>query len=69
MDMQLYQLLYDGNKPPVLPDGNHVEGWGGFGKDRRYLNKLCGHLSQMDNRTQKLLMDFAESLIRGRKAN
>lgn len=69
MNMELYQLLYDGSKPPALPDGNHFEGWGGSGKDRRYLNKLCGCLSRMESRDQMLLMDFTESVIRRKKAN
>ena len=67
--MELYQLLYDGNKPPVLPDGHQFEGWGGSGKDRRYLSKLCGCLSRMESRDKILLMDFAESVIRRKKAD
>lgn len=69
MNMELYQLLYDGNKPAVLPDGHHFEGWGSTGKNRRYLSKLCGCLSRMESRDKILLMDFAESVIRRKKAS
>jgi transcriptional regulator with XRE-family HTH domain len=43
MEMPLYQLMFDGDKPPAVPlkgDGKRSGEWGSAGKDARFLNKL-----------------------------
>src|SRR5438874_11423292 len=42
MGIPLYELLYDGDKPPqssLERNGSEAE-WGSFGKDARFLNKV-----------------------------
>jgi transcriptional regulator with XRE-family HTH domain len=60
LDMQLYQLLYDGPEPPSLPNPNGgskaSRDWGTSGKDARFLAKLRRYLSKMTPRDRKIFM-------------
>jgi transcriptional regulator with XRE-family HTH domain len=69
LDMQLYQVLYDGNEPPQerLRTNNDDE-WGNHGKDRRFLHKMCGCLSRMKENDRALLLEFAEQVTRRKKS-
>ena len=64
LDLQLYQVMYDGEKPPQAPDVNEANEWGTRGKDARFLHKICGCLSRMTGRDRDLLMSFAENIVR-----
>src|SRR5258706_16275361 len=44
-EVPLYQLFYEGEEPPKLPNllkrkSSDKDGWGSSGKDARYLSKL-----------------------------
>ena len=62
LDMQLYQLLYDGADAPVPAPVTVVkkrgdnDNWGSEGKDARLLNKLRRCLSRMNTRDRSILM-------------
>jgi transcriptional regulator with XRE-family HTH domain len=72
LEVPTYQLFYDGEEPPKLPNlpkrnpGNGQE-WGGTGKDARALYKFRRLLSQMEEGDRKLLMFMAQKMAR-RKA-
>jgi hypothetical protein len=73
LEMPLYQLMFDGDKPPAaLPlkgNGKDSDEWGGAGKDARFLRKLCGLLAKMRAGDRELLLSFAEKMPqRGKKS-
>src|SRR3989442_11562813 len=56
MEIPMYQLFYDGEKPPELPNlpkrkSSDDIAWGSTGKDARYLNKRSEeHTSELQSR-------------------
>src|SRR6266852_9148401 len=60
LEVPLYQLFYEGDKPPApshLASGKKgaTIAWGSTGKDARYLAKLVRALSRMSARDRELL--------------
>jgi transcriptional regulator with XRE-family HTH domain len=45
MHLQLYELLYDGEKPPQARNGQEQNEWGSCGNGARYFHRLRGFLS------------------------
>jgi transcriptional regulator with XRE-family HTH domain len=74
LGVPIYQLLYDGPRPPQRPKfkktGN-ASGvtWGGAGRDARMFNKLRRLLSLSDESDRKLLMQMAQKMARRQHAN
>jgi transcriptional regulator with XRE-family HTH domain len=66
MEIPVYQLMYDGDDPPAIPDPS--DEWGATGKDARFLKKLCQSLAKMTEADRELLLMFAEKMPR-RKNN
>jgi transcriptional regulator with XRE-family HTH domain len=67
LECPLYQLFYDGEEPPKLPNlpkGKSSDdiAWGNAGKDARYLNKLRRLLSKSDDADRKLLLHMAQKM-------
>jgi transcriptional regulator with XRE-family HTH domain len=67
LECPLYQLFYDGEEPPKLPNlpkGKSSDdiAWGTSGKDGRYLNKLRRLLSKSDEADRKLLLHMAQKM-------
>ena len=67
LECPLYQLFYDGEEPPKLPNlpkGKSSDdiAWGSSGKDARYLNKLRRLLSKSDEADRKLLLHMAQKM-------
>ena len=63
----LYQLFYDGEEPPQVPNllkrkSSDENAWGNSGKDARYLNKLRRVLSKTDEENRKLVMHMAQKM-------
>jgi len=57
MDVPLYQLFYDGEKPPELPAlPKRENGWGATGKEARFLHRFRTLLSRMEGRDRSLLL-------------
>jgi transcriptional regulator with XRE-family HTH domain len=61
LEVPLYQLFYDGDKPPQLPNllkrktSDDIV-WGNSGKDALYLHKLRKCLSKAAERDRKILL-------------
>ena len=69
LEVPLYQLFYDGEKPPpLLPLPNRRTAanlaWGSSGKDGRYLMKFRQQLSRMDEADRRLLLFMAQKMSR-----
>jgi transcriptional regulator with XRE-family HTH domain len=67
LEMPTYQLFYDGEEPPKLPNllkgkTSDENAWGNSGKDARYLNKLTRLLSKSDEQDRKLLLHMAQKM-------
>ena len=67
LEVPLYHIMYDGDKPPLARKDNNDNAWGSHGKDARYLHKLCRCLSQMKNNDRELLLGFAGQITRRKK--
>ena len=70
LEVPLYQLFYDGDKPPQLP--NLLKGktsddivWGSSGKDATYLHKLRRCLGKATERDRKILLSFGQKMTKG----
>jgi transcriptional regulator with XRE-family HTH domain len=75
LEVPLYQLFYDGEKPPQSPNipkrKNGDDGsWGSSGKDARILNNFSRHLRRASESDRKLLLFMAQKMARpaGRRA-
>ena len=69
LEIPLYQLFYDGEKPPPLPTLPNRRtsaefAWGSSGKDGRYLMKFRQQLSRMDESDRRLLLFMAQKMSR-----
>lgn len=66
LDLSLYQLLYDGEMPPALPQPHRLKANEQLPvyspKDRHYFRKLREFLSRMSDQDRRLLMEFAQSI-------
>ena len=67
LEIPMYQLFYDGDKPPALP--NHPRrktageiAWGSTGKDARYLTKFRRLLATTTDKDRKLLLSMARKI-------
>ena len=71
LEVPLYQLFYDGEKPPQLPallkrkTSDDIV-WGSSGKNALYLHKLRKCLSKSAERDRKILLSVAQKLAAGR---
>ena len=69
LEVPLYQLFYDGEEPPALPNlpkrktSDDIV-WGSSGKDARLLNQLRRQLGRMDKDDQRLLLFMAQKMAR-----
>jgi transcriptional regulator with XRE-family HTH domain len=67
LEVPLYQLFYDGEKPPQLPNllkrktSDEIV-WGNSGKNALYLHKLRKCLSKTAVRDRKILLSVAQKL-------
>ena len=72
LEIPLYQLFYDGEAPPALPNLSNRRTaddivWGSSGKDSRYFMKFRQQLSKMDEDDRKLLLFLAQKMKMNRK--
>jgi transcriptional regulator with XRE-family HTH domain len=66
-EVPMYQLFYDGEEPPKLPDlpkrrSSNEDVWGSMGKDARYLSKLRRLLGKADEQDRKLILYMAQKM-------
>jgi transcriptional regulator with XRE-family HTH domain len=69
LEVPLYQLFYDGEQPPKLPNLPKRKSaddiaWGSSGKDARLLTKFLRLFSRMDEGDLKLLFFVAQKMAR-----
>jgi len=67
LEIPMYQLFYDGDEPPKLPNlpkrKTDEDLWGSSGKDARFLNKLRRLLGKADDNDRKLVMHMAQKMV------
>ena len=67
LEIPMYQLFYDGDKPPELPNlpkrktADEIA-WGSTGKDARYLTRFRRLLAKTTDRDRKLLLSLAQKI-------
>ena len=71
LDIPLYQMMYEGDKPPevpiaIAPNGDRSRLWGVQGKDARYFQKLRRLIAKMDADDRKLLLYTVQKIAHGR---
>jgi transcriptional regulator with XRE-family HTH domain len=71
LEVPLYQLFYDGEKPPQLSNLLKRKTsvgivWGSSGKDALYIHKLRRCLGKSAERDRKILLSVAQKMARGR---
>src|SRR5712664_3499711 len=71
LEVPLYQLFYDGEDPPKLPNlpkrkSSDEIAWGSSGKDGRFLSKLRRLLAKTEEADRKLLLHMAQKMARPR---
>ena len=67
LECPLYQLFYEGEEPPKLPNllkrkSSDDVGWGSTGKEARYLNKLRRLLGKTEEGDRKILFYMAQKM-------
>jgi transcriptional regulator with XRE-family HTH domain len=68
-EVPLYQLFYDGEEPPQLPNflkrqPSDNDAWGSSGKDARFLNKLRRLLGKTDENNRKLILYMTQKMAK-----
>ena len=71
LEVPMYQLFYDGEQPPALPNlpkrkSSDDIAWGSSGKDARYLNRLRRLLAKAEEGNRKLIMYMAQKMAGGK---
>jgi transcriptional regulator with XRE-family HTH domain len=67
MEVPLYQLFYDGEEPPELPNlpkrktADEIA-WGSSGKEARFLGRLRHLLGRIDESDRRLLLYMAQKM-------
>jgi len=66
-EVPLYQLFYDGEEPPELPNLLNRKSpddgvWGTSGKDARFLSKLRRLLGKANEQDRKLILHMAQKM-------
>ena len=67
LEVPLYQLFYEGEEPPKLPNlvkrsSSEENAWGSFGKDARYLEKLRQALAKSNEEDRKIILLMAQKM-------
>ena len=67
LEVPMYQLFYDGEEPPKLPNlptrkTSDEIAWGSSGKDARFLSKLRRLLGKTEEGNRKLILHMAQKM-------
>jgi transcriptional regulator with XRE-family HTH domain len=67
LEVPLYQLFYEGEEPPKLPNllkrkSSDDAAWGSTGKEARYLNKLRRLLGKTEEGDRTLLLHIVQKM-------
>jgi transcriptional regulator with XRE-family HTH domain len=71
LEVPMYQLFYDGEEPPKLPNLPKRKfaddiAWGSSGRDARWLAKFRRILNRTEESDRKLLMFMAQKMVRAK---
>jgi hypothetical protein len=71
LEVPLYQLFYDGEAPPPMPNvykrkSSGEVAWGSAGKEARLMEKFRQLLSRTNESDRKLLFFMARKMARGK---
>jgi hypothetical protein len=66
-EVPLYQLFYEGDQPPEVPNllmrkSSEGDGWGSSGKDAQFLSKLRRALAKSNVQDRKLVLHMAQKM-------
>jgi transcriptional regulator with XRE-family HTH domain len=69
LEVPMYQLFYDGEEPPKLPNlpkrkSSDADAWGSMGKEARYLGKLRRLLSKTDEGNRRLILHMTQKMAK-----
>jgi len=66
LEVPMYQLFYDGEKPPAadIPVSKVAVGWGSSGRDAKTLHRFRRLMSRADDADLKLLLFMAQKMAR-----
>jgi transcriptional regulator with XRE-family HTH domain len=67
LEVPLYQLFYDGEEPPKLPNllkrkTSAEIAWGSVGRDARFLTKLRRVLGKANEQDRKIILHMAQKM-------
>jgi transcriptional regulator with XRE-family HTH domain len=62
LEVPMYQLLYEGEEPPLVPGLQQHNKWGASGRQARYLAKLCRALAAMRPDDRDLLLYMTQRM-------
>ena len=67
LEIPIYQLFYEGEEPPKLPnllkrESSGENAWGSSGKDARFLSKLRRSLGKANEQDRKLILYMAQKM-------
>ncbi len=67
LEVPLYQLFYEGEEPPQVPDllklkSSDKDAWGSSGKNARFLSKLRRVLGKVNEEDRKLILHIAKKM-------
>ena len=67
LEVPLYQLFYDGEEPPKLPNllkrkSSNEIAWGSSGKEARFLSKLRRLLGKANEQDRKIILLMARKM-------
>ena len=73
LEVPLYQLFYDGDEPPRIPNSarrrmSASAVWGDSGKDARLLAKFRHLLSRADEGDRRLLLFMAKKMVKPKES-
>jgi transcriptional regulator with XRE-family HTH domain len=71
LEIPMYQLFYDGEQPPKLPNLTKRKtaddiAWGSSGRDARWLAKFLRFVSRIEESDRKILMFMAQKMAKTR---
>lgn len=71
LEVPMYKLFYEGDKPPVIPKlaeaENGNENWGATAGEQRELRAFAKLMSRMDDHQRRLLIVVATKMARGKR--
>jgi transcriptional regulator with XRE-family HTH domain len=67
LEVPIYQLFYDGDEPPKLPNllkqkPSGEIAWGSSGKDARFLSRLRNALGKANEQDRKIILLMAQKM-------